>query len=281
MIPFATARIRREIAVAADDNNIDFKMTIRAAAEPAHAPIENDADGAETGIVEFVCAPGLESRIPLPERAVRFAPHWFKNLERDMGVPNREGLPGLTAKACLPMTDAFSAGFIIPLPFDVRLVVPDDRVSIQMGWADDLPFAPIEQHHPGQIGAPNPPFEQTMPLKFMNPWRIKTPAGYSALFTHPFNHFELPFTAFTGLVDCDRFDAAINFPFAWTGAPGDYTLPAGAPIIQLIPIRRDTLLKHGAARASTAQEQAEQTAATKRKYGEESVYARDWRVKKS
>jgi len=30
-------------------------------------------------------------------------------------------LPGLTAKACPSMTDAFSLDFIIPLPFAVRI----------------------------------------------------------------------------------------------------------------------------------------------------------------
>ena len=30
----------------------------------------------------------------------------------------------MTAKTCLPMTDAFALGFVIPLPFDVRLTVP-------------------------------------------------------------------------------------------------------------------------------------------------------------
>lgn len=107
--------------------------------------------------IEFLCDPALEGRIPPPERAVRFVPDWFKRLERELGIPDAHGLPGLTAKACLPMTDAFSLGFVIPLPLDVMLRVPEDRVSIQLGWAPDAPFQPIEQHLPAQIGAPEPP----------------------------------------------------------------------------------------------------------------------------
>ena len=241
------------------------------------APTSSDPD---TGQVEFLCDPALEGKIPVPERAIRFAPDWFKRLDREMGVPDAEGLPGLTAKACLPMTDAFSLGFIIPLPYDVQFHIPDDFVSIRMHWAEDVAFQPVEQHHPAQLGAPEPPFHASMPLKFVNPWRIKVPAGYSVLLTQPFSRPDLPFGCFTGFVDCDRFDTTINMPFIWTAAAGDFLIPAGTPIAQVVPIKRDTIIKRSSARAATDAERAEQQAAAARKYGEQSTYARDWRVKK-
>jgi len=50
-----------------------------------------DEDGArgpsadeEPPAIEFLCAPELWGRIPVPERAVRFVPEWFKRLEREM-----------------------------------------------------------------------------------------------------------------------------------------------------------------------------------------------------
>lgn len=229
---------------------------------------------------EFLCDPELLGRIPEPERAIRFAPDWFKRLPREMGIPDALGMPGMTAKACLPMTDAFNTGFIVPLPFDVMFSIPEDRVSIRIGCEQGLPFQPVEQHHPAQIGAPEPPFEQTMPLKFINPWRVVVPDGYSVLFTHPLSRLDLPFTCFSAVVDADRFATTVNFPFALTGPVGEHYLPAGTPIAQLIPIRRDTLVKQCSVRASTEAELEEQDAAKHRKYHEESTYARDWRVKK-
>ncbi len=230
--------------------------------------------------IEFLCDPDLIGLVPPPERAIRFAPDWFKRLDRDMGMPDALGLPGLTVKACLPVTDAFALGYILPLPFAVRIHVPDDRVSIGLGWADDLPFRPIEQHHPGQIGAPAPPFEATMPLKFINPWRIRVPAGYSVLFSPPLSRPDLPFTCFSGLVDCDRFATTVNLPFVWTGAAGLFDLPAGTPLAQIVPIARGSLIKRSVERAADDGERAEAAAAAARKYGEISTYARDWRVKK-
>nr|WP_298926200.1 hypothetical protein [uncultured Erythrobacter sp.] len=230
--------------------------------------------------IEFLCDPALKGTIPEPERAIRFAPDWFRKLKPEMDMLDAQGLPGLTAKACLPMTDAFSLGFAIPMPYDVQLRVPEDETNIAMGWAENCPFAPIETHMPQQLGAPEPPFAGIMPLKFVNPWRIKVPDGYSVLFQPLVNRPELPFHCFSGLVDCDRFDTTINFPFIWTAGPGDFMLPAGSPMVQIIPIRRDALIKGHTARASNAGELAEQQSASTRKYTEESTYRKDWRVKK-
>jgi len=257
----------------------DYKVSFGFKQE-ADQPVQKVSEQAGGTTIEFLCDPSLEGLIPPPERAIRYAPQWFKQLERDMGVSDAQGLPGLTAKACLPMTDAFSLGFILPLPFEVQFRVPEDRVSIEMGWAEDVPFRPIEQHMPAQLGAPEPPFESILPLKFINPWRIKVPDGYSVLFTQPFNQVQLPYTCFTGLVDCDRFNTTVNLPFAWTGPVGEFTLPAGAPIAQIVPIRREALLKQHVSRVSNEAELAEQAAASDRKYHEESTYAKDWRVKK-
>lgn len=254
---------------------VDYKVNVRFG---LGGDVEEPGEAAPC--IEFLCDPALLGRIPPPERAIRFAPEWFKRLGREMGETYANGLPGMTAKACLPMTDAFALGFVIPLPFDVLIVVPEDRLKIQMGWEHDVPFQPLEQHHPKQIGYPEPPFDRTVPLKFVNPWRIRVPPGYSVLFTQPLSRPDLPFTCFSGLVDCDRFDTTVNFPFAWTGPVGEHVIAAGTPIAQLIPIRRDAMLKESVARGSTPEEQAEQAAAAGRKYGEESTYAREWRVKK-
>lgn len=228
--------------------------------------------------VEFVCDPAFAGRIPAPDRAAKFTPDWFRSLPRNMNLPMTDGQPGLTARACLPMADVFSLGFILPLPLTVRILETEQGLGLDV--AQDAPFQPIEAHHPGQIGAPTAPFEDVAALKFINPWRVKVPQGYSVLFTAPFNHVGLPFTSFSGLVDCDRFETNVNIPFLWRQGSGDVTLEAGTPIAQMIPIRRDALLKTHAARPATEDEVSGKAAADERKYGEASTYSRDWRVRK-
>lgn len=230
--------------------------------------------------IEFLCDPELAGTIPEPQPAMRFVPDWFKSMKREMGMPDAHGLPALTVKACMPVTDAFSLGYVIPLPYDITFAQRPDMPQLDIRWGEDCAFQPIEQHHPGQLGAPDPPFAHIMPLKFVNPWRIKVPDGYSVLFQPVMNRPELPFYCFSGLVDCDRFATTINFPFFWSGGMQEVTLPAGTPMVQVIPVRRDTLLKRHGARASTDAELAEQGEAKRRKYTEESAYRKDWRVKK-
>ena len=138
----------------------------------------------------------------------------------------------------------------------------------------------IEPHKPGQIGAFDPPFEDAMPMKFINPWRIMVPDGYSVLFTPPLSRPDLPFLPFSGLVDCDRFATNVNIPFVWKGETGRHTVAAGTPIAHCVPVLRDAMIKEHVARAATPQEMDDQAAANQRKYGEQGAYTRDWRARK-
>ena len=227
--------------------------------------------------IDFLCDPALFGRIREPQPAGRFLPEWFRDLPREMGMPDPHGLPGLTVRACLPVADIMSLGWIIPLPFDVWTEQSPDTGQITFNWDAACPFNAIEPHHPGQIGADKPPFKGLQPLKFLNPWRVVLPPGWSAAFTHPFNQFQLPFVAFNGAVDCDALEVPVNVPFFWTGPLGPLRLPAGTPMVQVIPYERAAMRGRGAVRAETAAETAARRASHTRKHTEVSVYAREWR----
>lgn len=230
--------------------------------------------------VRFLCDPTLEDRILKPEPAGRFAPDWFRQMSRSLNMPMADGLPGLTVKACLPVTDAFSSGWMIPLSADLTLEVHENGM-VQVRDDGSAGFTQVTSHHPAQIGAPAAPFGPgVLPLKWMNPWRVAAPEGVSLMYGQPLNHFQLPFLNFTGLVDADRFGAKVNAPFIWTGGPGRFTLPKGLPIIQVIPLAREVLAMPAEMRAASPEEAAEDAAHTQQKHAEESVYARKYRVAK-
>ena len=64
----------------------------------------------------------------------------------------------------------------------------------------------------------------------------------SSLYTHPLNRLDLPYRTITGLVDNDRYhDVFTHIPAVWTDPDFVGTLPAGTPIAQCVPIRRQTL----------------------------------------
>ena len=73
----------------------------------------------------------------------------------------------------------------------------------------------------------------------MFPWKIKTPPGYSCIFTNPLNK-NSPIKIIDGVVDTDSFHQ-VNFPFYWTGDINKELtiIQKGTPLIQVIPFKRE------------------------------------------
>ena len=74
-------------------------------------------------------------------------------------------------------------------------------------------------------------------VKFVNPWRIYTPPGYSVMFLAPTYQFERRFTVLPGIVETDNYHS-IHFPTVWHTTK-DAIIERGTPFIQVIPFKRD------------------------------------------
>lgn len=231
-------------------------------------------------MIEFICRPELLGSIPSPVPAGRAIPEWFRRLDRQLPEKDAFGLQGLTAKACLPFVDAMTVGYILPAAYDITVYSDSANNVVRFDWASSLPFEPIGTHTSDQLGAPNDPHSKSAPFKFINPWQLKVPEGYSVIFTQPYNHAELKHEAFSGLVDCDRFPTTVNIPFLWKGLNGKSMIKAGTPIAQIIPIKRKAALSHFTVRAANKDELELRAKTDAQKYGEISSYAREWRAKK-
>jgi hypothetical protein len=175
-------------------------------------------------IITFTNMMGIEEIFP-PEPASKNIPSWYKDLESYMGgekKPSGNGNTTGTIKRCMPVFDVINAGYIIKKPW--------------YEWANFslIEFHPVEQapNHPNRNG-----HEVSYP-KWINPWAIKTPPGYSVLFTQPF-HRESSFTILPGIVDTDTYSAAVNFPFVLNDINFEGLIPAGTPIAQAIPFLRE------------------------------------------
>jgi len=114
-------------------------------------------------------------------------------------------------------------------------------------------------------------------IKFHNLWTIEAPTGYSLLFTHPANRFDLPFTTLTGLVDCDRYqDAGIHFPARWHDANFNGVLPKGTPVAQCFPVKRENWVARTAAFSEEETQRAHNL--TNEIFREKGVYRRQFRA---
>jgi hypothetical protein len=79
--------------------------------------------------------------------------------------------------------------------------------------------------------------------KILNPWKIKTPKGYSCLFVPPLNNSDDRFSIVSGIVDTDTFPNEINFPIIINGDKYpelETTIKKGTPYVQIIPFKRDS-----------------------------------------
>jgi len=189
----------------------------------------------------FRCPKELEGLAPPPMLATQGLPAWVKTMPAQ-AFSTLAGGHDDTIKRCPPFIDAMTCGFLIPLICDVKVEDGEFTWDNELPASEELNFArsPIGYHDAAQVtGTPLFSSDRFM-IKFHNLWTIEAPPGYSLLFTHPANRFDLPFTTLTGLVDCDHFrDAWIHFPAHWHDAKFKGVLPKGTPVAHCIPVKRD------------------------------------------
>lgn len=180
-----------------------------------------------------------------PKPASSFIPKWYEESKSYIGdekMPNISGATSATIKRCMPVFDSIVSGYIITTIVDVwirQIAVKNniEKKETHYSWPsfDPIDFHPIEQ-------APNYPNNTGHTVaypKWLNPWSIKTPPGYSTLFVQP-SHRKSDFTILPGVVDTDKYNSAVNFPFILNDINFEGVIPAGTPMVQAIPFKRDS-----------------------------------------
>jgi hypothetical protein len=193
----------------------------------------------KTKTIEFLCEEEDFGVIAEPYPAKKFMPDWYKALPMKIGP----GIEQSTVKRCNPFLDAMSIGWIIPLAADIEISTNEDCSSVEYKWNFYKPM--IENHNMEQVTTAkkhNPIFPKP-PMKFINHWITRCPEGYSLLFVPPLNRPDPRFTCFSGLVDSDKYFEYVNFPFVFNIPNYHGVIKAGTPLMQVIPIKRDTILK--------------------------------------
>jgi len=191
----------------------------------------------------------LKEDFPVP--SIVNIPEWFKKLDHSM--------ENKTVKGCMPFLDAISAGYILKMPqdFAIKHNVENDSEEKGYGQYASLKTCPhldkiglnvnydyLEVHNTGQLKN-SPLVEKNKNLAFhkiLNPWTIKTPPGYSCLFTPIFNNQDDRFSPIAGIVDTDSFSTEINFPIVINGDKYpvlDTVIKKGTPYVQVIPFKRE------------------------------------------
>ena len=173
---------------------------------------------------------GLDILRPTPSS--KSVPSWFRTMP---GVSEDKVM---TIKKCVPFLDSLTIGYQILLPANIEW----SNKSNSFISHSHIPLN--SDHVKSQTeGLVIPEEYDPQPHKWLNSWHIKTPKGYSCLFIHPMNRLDLPFMSFGGVVDTDKHPMVINFPFVLK-KEFEGIIPAGTPIIQIIPFKRDSWNSH-------------------------------------
>jgi hypothetical protein len=178
---------------------------------------------------------------PGPHPATDDLPPWWKEMKNY--VPQEEPtdqVPTGTVKICSPFESALGAGYMLPLPFAVS-VTCDKKGATTMRWNSPVgmdTWNVIGAHSNEQIPEANMGLEEGTPFKFQLPYSVSLPEGYRALYTHPLNRYDLPFSSFSGILDAG-YDSPVNIPFLWLSEDSTCFIDAGTPICQVIPFKLD------------------------------------------
>ena len=184
-----------------------------------------------------------------PKPARKYIPEWWKKIDSYIGGKAdylSDSSLNTSVKHCMPYVDALTAGYIQELSTDLYIDISKDKDGefiIKINHSLQIPsFIPIKYRtYPKGSNIQKFP-DGYYPIEFTwsEHWATDTPDGWSAIYTHPMNRYDLPFITMSGIVDTDRgrvnIDGSIPF-YIKEGFNG--LIPAGTPIYQIIPLKRE------------------------------------------
>jgi hypothetical protein len=161
-------------------------------------------------------------------------PEWYMKSEHHIVSEDEDLKSGI--KACMPYLDSLISGYFILLQNNVYVTKENGNVIVE--WEGNLPLV-VERDN--KLGEKMPRGNDNLinHMTWKGLWGIKVPKKHSVLFTHPLNRKDLPFSTVSSIVDSDKMHSWGNIPFFFD-ASFEGVIPAGTPICQIIPFKRES-----------------------------------------
>jgi len=177
-----------------------------------------------------------------PKPIMKTIPSWYRKADRfaknvssgDFYIgPDGGKVP--TWKACPAIFDIMGSGYSLNTPCDIEFFKGSNGLEFKIASVKYSDFIQSRSEMP-QFEHPRGYYKNH--FAWTCDWQIKLPEGYSALYSQPFNRFELPFFTTSGIVDNDKVNMPGSMPFfICDGFEG--IIPAGTPYVQLLPFKRE------------------------------------------
>ncbi len=186
-----------------------------------------------------------------PQPARKNLPDWFKQMAPSIDLPpGQSKLPfGLskalrlsnlnsTIRRCPGIISYLSEGYIIPLWADFLVQIRGQTVYCV--GSNELAHATPHSKQMQYNTMPLPEEYLQDSVKFTNPWKVRTPPGWSVLLSQPYYDFEQRFSVATGVVDSDVYHHIHVNTFFQRG-DRDHQLKMGMPFVHVMPFQRSVL----------------------------------------
>jgi hypothetical protein len=179
-----------------------------------------------------------------PQPISKTIPEWFRKADRfainpytnEPWINPQDGGKVPTWKACPAIFDVMASGYALRTPCDIEFYIKDEKILVKV----------LDSQYQDFCGPrdPMPQFEHPQGyhkehFAWWMDWAVEVPEGYSVLYTHPMNRFELPFLSTSGIVDNDKVNMPGTMPFfiklGWTGI-----IKAGTVYSQVFPFKRES-----------------------------------------
>lgn len=184
----------------------------------------------------------LASVFPQPVPANKILPNWWKMQAgyTDDNQEIKDGSMGLTIKKCQAIFDTMTMGYYLLSPIDLYIDATGDTIKVEIPKEFAQDYYNIIAVHPKQQLEQYPfrPHLHDSLIRFHPMWLIKTPPGYSCLFTRPMHANNGGLEAIPGVIDTDSYisDGYLSFSVE-KGYKG--IIKQGTPIIQVTPFKRE------------------------------------------
>lgn len=175
-----------------------------------------------------------------PKPAKNYMPEWYRKLPPFKTGNKPRWMPetmaaNSTAKLCMPFFDTFVTGYIQETWVDLIVEANGGDISIYQA-KPELPIFRMRDHEKMYSGPQG--YYSNSNYVWNTQWEPKTPKGWSTLYMHPMNHFDLPFLTINGVMDTDRWWQGGGLPFfIKDGFSG--IIPKGTPMYQMVFFKRE------------------------------------------
>ena len=194
-----------------------------------------------------------------PSPAAQELPEWWKKMPAfggfggvapgDRAIMLNGGFDHSTIKRCVPVLDSMSLGYIIKTDADIYVHPGEEKTVIDSSGSAKVfkkitaiyprfLSSEISLHENGQVETYPGPDGQNL-QKIFTPWHVKTPDGYSVIFTEPLNSPSPYWSVLPAIMDTDKFCPRLNFMVYLKDSKFKGIIPAGTPLVQVIPFKRD------------------------------------------